>query len=96
MPRLLNVNFIMLSNRLKRYNQEELSMTKGAEFQKGKSDVYNSRENWPPYTYKDYPDIQPKTYKAFMEFLNTENTSGRLIPGVLFAIFQPPPQAKSR
>jgi coproporphyrinogen III oxidase-like Fe-S oxidoreductase len=44
-----------------------------------KSDVYDSRENWPPYTYRDYPDIKPETYKSFMEFLSTENTSGRLM-----------------
>jgi coproporphyrinogen III oxidase-like Fe-S oxidoreductase len=44
-----------------------------------KSDVYNIRENWPPYTYRDYPDIKPETYKSFMEFLSTENTSGRLM-----------------
>jgi oxygen-independent coproporphyrinogen III oxidase len=41
--------------------------------------VYESRENWPPYTYRDYPEIKPETYHAFMEFLNTENTSGRLM-----------------
>ena len=44
-----------------------------------KPDVYGSRENWPPYTYRDYPDIEPKTYEAFMEFLSTENTSGKLM-----------------
>jgi coproporphyrinogen III oxidase-like Fe-S oxidoreductase len=44
-----------------------------------KPDVYGSRENWPPYTYRDYPEIEPKTYEAFMEFLSTENTSGRLM-----------------
>jgi len=44
-----------------------------------KSNVYDHRTNWPPYTYKDYPDIQSETYKAFMEFLSTENTSGRLM-----------------
>ena len=43
------------------------------------SDVYDSRSNWPPYTYRDYPDIEPETYKLFMEFLSTENTSGRLM-----------------
>ena len=43
------------------------------------SDVYEARENWPPYTYRDYPDIKPETYEAFMQFLNTENTSGRLM-----------------
>ena len=47
--------------------------------EKGKSEVYDSRENWPPYTYRDYPDIKPETYEAFMNFLNTENTSGRLM-----------------
>ena len=54
-------------------------MKKAAELEKGKSEVYNSRENWPPYTYRDYPDIKPETYHAFIEFLNTENTSGRLM-----------------
>ncbi len=44
-----------------------------------KSDVYDQRTNWPPYTYRDYPDIKPETYKSFMEFLETENTSGRLM-----------------
>ena len=44
-----------------------------------KSEVYGSRENWPPYTYRDYPDIKPETYKSFREFLTTENTSGRLM-----------------
>ena len=44
-----------------------------------KSGVYDERANWPPYTYRDYPDIKPETYKAFMEFLETENTSGRLM-----------------
>jgi len=43
------------------------------------SNVYDSRENWPPYTYRDYPDIKPETYKSFMEFLSTENTSKRLM-----------------
>jgi oxygen-independent coproporphyrinogen-3 oxidase len=47
--------------------------------EKGKSEVYDSRENWPPYTYRDYPDIKPEAYEAFMNFLNTENTSGRLM-----------------
>lgn len=41
--------------------------------------VYESRENWPPYTYRDYPEIKSETYEAFMKFLNTENTSGRLM-----------------
>jgi coproporphyrinogen III oxidase-like Fe-S oxidoreductase len=41
--------------------------------------IYDSRENWPPYTYRDYPDIQPETYESFMKFLATENTSNRLM-----------------
>jgi len=43
------------------------------------AEVYGSRETWPPYTYRDYPDIEPETYKSFMDFLSTENTSGRLM-----------------
>ncbi len=43
------------------------------------SEAYEQRTNWPPYTYRDYPDIKPETYKAFMEFLETENTTGRLM-----------------
>jgi oxygen-independent coproporphyrinogen III oxidase len=47
-------------------------MTKTAE-------AYGTRESWPPYTYRDYPGIKPEAYEAFMKFLNTENTSGRLM-----------------
>jgi oxygen-independent coproporphyrinogen III oxidase len=54
-------------------------MKKSSILEKGTSEVYNSRENWPPYTYRDYPDIKPETYEAFMQFLNTKNTSGRLM-----------------
>ncbi|MCW3982585.1 MAG: coproporphyrinogen III oxidase family protein [Candidatus Bathyarchaeota archaeon] len=54
-------------------------MTKASATQKGTTEVYDTRENWPPYTYRDYPDIKPETYEAFMQFLNTENTSGRLM-----------------
>ena len=43
------------------------------------SEVYGTRESWPPYTYRDYPNIKPEAYEAFMKFLNTENTSGRLM-----------------
>src|SRR3990170_3539902 len=44
-----------------------------------KASGYDSRTNWPPYTYRDYPGIQPETYKSFMEFLSTENTSKKLM-----------------
>jgi oxygen-independent coproporphyrinogen III oxidase len=43
------------------------------------SEAYGTRENWPPYTYRDYPGIKAETYEAFMKFLDTENTSGRLM-----------------
>ncbi len=54
-------------------------MAKNAEIGETKTDAYGTRENWPPYTYRDYPYIKPETYKSFMEFLTTENTSGRLM-----------------
>jgi len=54
-------------------------MTKADGLEKSKSEGYDSRENWPPYTYRDYPDIQAETYESFIEFLNTENTSNRLM-----------------
>ncbi len=47
--------------------------------EQNKSDVYDSRTNWPPYTYRDYPDIRSETYRSFMEFLATENTSKKLM-----------------
>jgi oxygen-independent coproporphyrinogen-3 oxidase len=47
--------------------------------EQNKPDVYDSRTNWPPYTYRDYPCIKPGTYKSFMEFLATENTSKKLM-----------------
>jgi len=54
-------------------------MTRDDGLEKSKSEGYDSRENWPPYTYRDYPDISAETYESFMQFLNTENTSGRLM-----------------
>jgi coproporphyrinogen III oxidase-like Fe-S oxidoreductase len=54
-------------------------MTKAIALKEGKSGGYDTRENWPPYTYRDYPDIKPETYNAFMGFLDTENKSGRLM-----------------
>jgi oxygen-independent coproporphyrinogen-3 oxidase len=47
--------------------------------EQNKSDVYVSRSNWPPYTYRDYPCINPETYKSFIEFLSAENTSKKLM-----------------
>jgi oxygen-independent coproporphyrinogen III oxidase len=57
----------------------EASNMKKTESTQDNSDVYVQRTNWPPYTYRDYPGIKPETYEAFIEFLNTENTSGRLM-----------------
>jgi oxygen-independent coproporphyrinogen III oxidase len=54
-------------------------MKKSSNLEKDKSEVYDSRENWPPYTYRDYPDIKPEMYETFMKFLDTENSSGRLM-----------------
>ncbi len=36
---------------------------------------YDKIKNWPPFTYRDYPDVNPKTFKAFLDFLETENNS---------------------
>ena len=52
---------------------------KDSGLEQDKAEVYGSRENWPPYTYRDYPEIKPETYKSYMEFLSTENTSKRLM-----------------
>ncbi|NLF89438.1 coproporphyrinogen III oxidase family protein [Candidatus Bathyarchaeota archaeon] len=54
-------------------------MTKPSATAKQTEEAYESRENWPPYTYRDYPDIKAETYESFMKFLDTENTSGRLM-----------------
>ena len=52
---------------------------KRSNIQQNETEAYNARETWPPYTYRDYPEIEPKTYNSFMEFLSTENTSGKLM-----------------
>jgi coproporphyrinogen III oxidase-like Fe-S oxidoreductase len=44
-----------------------------------KENSYDSRESWPPYTFRDYADIAPETYNSFMEFLSTENTSNKVM-----------------
>jgi coproporphyrinogen III oxidase-like Fe-S oxidoreductase len=44
-----------------------------------RDNTYSSRETWPPYTYRDYSNIAPETYKEFMEFLSTENTSNKVM-----------------
>jgi hypothetical protein len=72
--------------------------------EQNKKDAFEARETWPPYTYRDYPDIKPETYQSYMKFLDTENTSNRLMelqPWVSFAIqdahfatSQPQPQTR--
>jgi coproporphyrinogen III oxidase-like Fe-S oxidoreductase len=37
--------------------------------------AYEKTKHWPPYTYRDYPEVAPETLQAFMDFLGTENTS---------------------
>jgi oxygen-independent coproporphyrinogen-3 oxidase len=39
------------------------------------SAVYEETKHWPPYTYRDYPEVAPETLQAFMDFLGTENSS---------------------
>ena len=42
------------------------------------SAIYEETKHWPPYTYRDYPEVTPDKLQAFMDFLGTENTnSGR-------------------
>jgi oxygen-independent coproporphyrinogen-3 oxidase len=38
--------------------------------------VYEETKHWPPYTYRDYPEVAPETLQAFVDFLGTENSSG--------------------
>lgn len=38
--------------------------------------VYEETMHWPPYTYRDYPNVAPETLQDFMDFLGTENSSG--------------------
>lgn len=42
------------------------------------ADLYKDIEDWPPYTYRDYPEITPESLRSFVNFLRTENPS-RLI-----------------
>ena len=39
------------------------------------SSCYKETKHWPPYTYRDYPEVAPETLQAFIDFLGTENTS---------------------
>lgn len=39
------------------------------------SSDYTETKHWPPYTYRDYPEVAPETLQAFKEFVGTENTS---------------------
>ena len=37
---------------------------------------YEERENWPPYTYREYPEVTVENIRAFTDFLKTENDVG--------------------
>jgi len=37
---------------------------------------YEEVENWPPYTYKEYPEVTAENIRALTEFLKTENEVG--------------------
>ena len=37
--------------------------------------AYEGAEHWPPYTYRDYPDVAPENLHSLIHFLGTENTS---------------------
>lgn len=37
--------------------------------------AYESRKQWPPYTYREYFDVTPEILKEYAEFLETENTN---------------------
>jgi coproporphyrinogen III oxidase-like Fe-S oxidoreductase len=37
--------------------------------------VYERAEHWPPFTYRNYPDVTPENVHSFINFLGTENTS---------------------
>ena len=39
------------------------------------STVYDKIMHWPPYTYRDYPQVVPETLEAFKDMLNSENNS---------------------
>jgi oxygen-independent coproporphyrinogen III oxidase len=38
--------------------------------------VYKETKHWPPYTYRDYPEVAPENLQAFIDFLGNENTNG--------------------
>lgn len=37
---------------------------------------YEEVENWPPYTYREYPEVTVENIRAFTDFLKTENDVG--------------------
>jgi oxygen-independent coproporphyrinogen-3 oxidase len=69
----------MPSNGLKPCKLRKQIMKEKSVLEQNKSNAYESRTNWPPYTYRDYPGIKPETYKSYMEFLSTENKSKKLM-----------------
>ena len=93
--RLLDGSFIC-SQTFKNLKLRTTTMTNNST--ESSSEAYDARMNWPPYTYKDYPNIKPETYESFLEFLNTENTSGRLMelqPWICLLYTSPSPRDRS-
>ena len=37
--------------------------------------IYKKTMHWPPYTYRDYPEVTSDSMQSILEFLETENTS---------------------
>ena len=37
--------------------------------------AYTKSLHWPPYTYRDYPEVTSETLKQFEDLLQTENTN---------------------
>jgi oxygen-independent coproporphyrinogen-3 oxidase len=37
--------------------------------------VYEKTMHWPPYTYRDYPNVSGEALESFVDFLGTENTN---------------------
>ena len=58
----------MLSSSFKTESEE--ATLKNAAPEPNESDVYLSRSNWPPYTYRDYPDIKPEAYGLHEVFVH--------------------------
>ena len=41
--------------------------------------IYEKAAHWPPYSYRDYPDVTSESLNSFISFLDTENSDGSKI-----------------